>query len=73
MMSFKVLNYFHVSHYSKFNSKLATAQGHSDKQQTNGHKVEMSFLFKTNCVVHSGSFCSTGMYLSNDVKQSNEI
>ena len=48
MVSFKVLNYFLASLYSKFNSKLTTAQGHFDKPQTNGLRVEISLLIKTN-------------------------
>ena len=69
MVCFKALYDFHVSLYSKFNSKLTTAPGHSDRHQTNGPRVEMSSLFETN----SGSFCSLRMYLSNDIYQSNEI
>ena len=63
MVSFKALYDFHVSLYSKFNSKLTTAPGHSNRHPTNGLRVEMSSLFET----YSGSFCSIRMYLSNDV------
>ena len=58
MVSFKVLNYFHVSLYGKLNSKLTNAQGHSDKHQTNGPRVEMVYSSKR-IVAHFVAYEST--------------
>ena len=72
MVSFKVLNYFHVSLYSKFDSKLTTALGHSEKHQTNGPKVEMDLFIKL-IVHHFVAYECTFLTMYNNQMKSKQI
>ena len=71
-MSFKVLNYFHVFLYCKFNLKFARAQGHFDKQHRNGHRARWIYSSKQ-IVAHLLEYECTFVMIYNNSMKSKEI